>query len=810
MVLARAVRVLSLVAATTVSAQEPQSSPSPTPVPGTSTAPASPTPTPTPTASPSPAIGGVPGQPPAVGALPGASPSPTPTPNPLAADEPPPGPDELRIRSNSQRGGQGRLHYEGFVDLRFGQMRIQADSLDMVDETKPDGTSAQHLEAKGNVVFMSGTERISGETLRLDIDSGKGIFTKASGYLQPDVLFEAESIERIDADTYRLKGASFTACTQPNPRWMFKAKSATVDIDKRIRATMVGLRVKGVPTPLIIPYFQFPINPDQRSTGILMPRYGSSSGLNSKGREIGLGFFWAMGRSTDQTFYYDYFTEYGIGLGHEFRYIRNSSARGSFRSYFTRPQGVPDFSYDLDWAASQSLPYRFKATLSANFYSSRTIRESLEEDLDYASTRSRRGAAGIQGSIGPAYVKLEADTSDVFFPDGTIQRKRHLPQLRIAQSPKKIGRTGISFGFEATAEQLSQGSGFEGAAEQSQGSDVELQSFSRFDIAPEVTRSFSLPFLQVTPRFLVRHTRFGASLDEANELTGPALDRRFLEASVDMRGPKLFKLFSLPGNIYSDKFKHTIEPEFFYTFRSKFDQLTAIPNFDFSDYYPGTNQLLYGLTQRVYAKRRGKTGALVTHELLNLRVAQTYYAETDVGQGRYDFNYYSGSSIKDSHYSPVLGRLQVRPTLDSSINLSMEYNPAFRMFPTRSLSARIVRPRIDAQASWNRLLQVTDIPADRKPVFDTVRVSGRVTLWPERVTVGGSVTYDRIESRMLHATAKVRYGIQCCGFSVEHIAYNLKSRSETKTTFQIDLAGMGSVGGFLGDKSAGQSNAGRK
>jgi lipopolysaccharide assembly outer membrane protein LptD (OstA) len=810
MFLARAFRVLSLVAATTALAQEPQSSPSPTPTPGVSPAPSSPTPTPPAGASPNPVVGGVSGQPPAIPTVPVPSPSPTPTPNPLAVDEALPGPDELRIRSNNHGGGKGRLHYEGFVDLRFGQMRIQADSLDMVDETKPDGTSTQHLEAKGNVVFMSGTERISGETLRLDIDSGKGIFTNASGYLQPDVLFEAESIERIDADTYRLKGATFTACTQPNPRWMFKAQSATVDIDKRIKATMVGLRIKGVPTPLLIPYFQFPINPDQRSTGILTPRYGSGS---IKGREIGLGFFWAMGRSVDQTFYYDYFSKtYAFGLGHEFRYIRNSSSRGNFKSYFTRPRGTSQFSYDLDWGASQALPHHFKATLSANFYSSLTLRQELQEDFDYASTRTRRGAAGIQGSIGPVYVKLEADTSDVFFPDGSIQRKRHLPQLRIAQSPKKIGRTGISFAFEGTAENLSQGSGFEEdtTGQSSPGSPVVLQSFSRFDFAPEITRSFSLPFLQVTPRFLVRQTRYGASLDDSGTLEGPALDRRFFETSVDMRGPKIFKLFSLPGNVYSDKFKHTIEPEFFYTFRSKFEQLNSLPNFDFTDYYPGTNQLLYGLTQRVYAKRRSRTGALVTNELVNLRIAQTYYVETDAKQGQFDFNYYSGSFIKGSHYSPVLGRLQVRPTLDASISLNVEYNPAFHMFPTKSLSARIGRPRMDVQAGWSRLTQVTDVIADRKPIFDTLRASGRVTLWPERVTVGGSLTYDRIESRMLQATAKVRYGIQCCGFSVEHVRFNTRRRSETKTTFQIDLAGIGAVGSFLGDKSAGQSNAGRK
>ncbi len=261
MVLARALRVLSLVAATSALAQEPQTSPTPAP-------------------SPEPvtklSIEGVSAAEPAPSATPSPLASPSPSPVPVVED-PPLGPNELRIRANRQEGGQGRLHYEGFVDLRFGQMRIQADVLDMTDEAQPDGASAQRLEARGNVVFMSGQERISGETLRLDLDTGKGVFTKASGYLQPDVLFEAESIERVDADTYRLKGASFTACTQPNPRWMFKAKSATVDIDKRIKATLVGMRIKGVPTPLIIPYFQFPINPDQRSTGILMPRYGSSS-----------------------------------------------------------------------------------------------------------------------------------------------------------------------------------------------------------------------------------------------------------------------------------------------------------------------------------------------------------------------------------------------------------------------------------------------------------------------------------------------------------------------------------------------------
>ena len=792
MVLARALRVLSLAAATTALAQEQAPSPTPTPSPEPSSKPSIQEASTAPPASASP------------------SPSPSPSPTPLPPiDEPPLGPDELRIRANrGPEGGVGRTHYEGFVDLRFGQSRIQADSLDLFDETKPDGTTTQHLEARGNVVFMSGQERISGESLRLDIDTGKGIFTKASGYLQPDVLFEAESIERVDADTYRLKGASFTACTQPNPRWMFKARSATVDIDKRIKATLVGLRVKGVPTPLIIPYFQFPINPDQRSTGILMPRYGSSS---YKGREIGLGFFWAMGRSADQTFYYDWYTQYGIGLGHEFRYIRNSASRGTFRSYFTRQTGINKFEYDLDWAASQALPHRFKATLSANLYSSLQSRQSLQDSLDYSSTRTRRASAGIQGSVGPAYVRLEGDSNDVFFFDGTdetVQRRRHLPQLQVNQQPKKIKKTGIAFGYDVTAERLAQG-------DAQSDETVTLQQYSRVDAAPYLTRSFSLPFLQVSPKALVRYTRYGASLDENDELTGPALDRRFFEGSVEARGPKLFRIFRLPGDFYSEKFKHTFEPEFLYTYRSKVKTFNQIPSFDFNDQYPGTNQIQYGLTNRIYAKRMGPSGKLVTHELINWRLSQTYYFDIGQNQNNFDPAYYQaifarGPSGAPSHKSPIQSNFSLRPTLTSSVSFGTEYNPDYRQFTSLSVSGRVNQPRVVLSGGWSRIVTLTDVAADRKPFVNTLRGSGKLVLWPERLTLEGSLTYDLLQKLMLQSTARVRWGIQCCGFAVERVAYNTRYRTEKKLTFQIELAGIGSIGNFLGDNPANQNNAGRK
>jgi lipopolysaccharide assembly outer membrane protein LptD (OstA) len=586
---------------------------------------------------------------------------------------------------------------------------------------------------------------------------------------------------------------------------MFKARSATVEIDKRIKATLVGMRVKGVPTPLFFPYFQFPINRDHRSTGILIPRYGTSS---VKGREVGLGFFWAMGRSADQTFYYDWYTQYGIGIGHEFRYIRNSGSRGNFRSYFTRRTGVNKFEYDLDWAASQSLPRRFKATLSANLYSSLVSRQSLQDSLDYSSTRTRRAAAGLQGSLGPVYVRLQADSNDVFFFDDSVQRRRHLPQLQLNEQPRKIGKTGIAFGFDATVEKLAQGNA-------GPGQPVVLQQYSRVDAAPQLTRSFSLPFLQVSPKALMRYTRYGESLDENNELKGPSLDRRFFEGSLEGRGPSLYRVFRLPGDFYSEKFKHTFEPEFLYTYRSKVKAFNQIPSFDFNDQYPGTNQVLYGLTNRIYAKRMGRTGKPVTHEVINWRLSQTYYFDIGQNQGQFDPNYYSaifarGPGGAPSHKSPIQSNLAIRPTLTSSVSFGTEYNPNYKQFTSVSLNGRINESRVTLSGGWSRVVNQTVVATDRKPFVNTLRGNGRIVLWPERLTMDGSLTYDLLRKLMLQSTARLRWGIQCCGFAVERVNYNTTYRKESKTTFQIELAGIGSIGNFLSDNPPNQTNAGRK
>jgi lipopolysaccharide assembly outer membrane protein LptD (OstA) len=746
-------------------------------------------------------------QTPTPAATPSATPAEAPTPSPAPTASPSPEPldtpipeGEIRVRSDRQGGEPGRYRYEGFVDFRAAQIRIQADVLDLLDEVRVDGTTAQKIVASGNVVFLSGDERLAGERLELDIDSGRGVFEKASGYLNPGVFIEADRIERVDPQTYRVVGTRFTACAQENPRWLFSASSATVKMNDKISARNVAVKVKGIPV-FYIPYFAFPINDEQRSTGFLFPRFGWG---NNRGIETGIGFFWAMGRSLDQTFSVDNYSDFGTGVGHEFRYRLSGSSRGEFRTYVLRPKGTDRREFDFDWVASQQLPKRFKASLNVRLYSDILNQQNLQDSLDYASTRTERAAFSVSGPLGPALLSLSADRYDTYFTsDGrtTTRLRRHLPQLRISQAPKKIGRTGIAVGFEAYAERLSQGE------------NVITDTYTRYDFTPEITRPLVAPFLQLTPRAQFRYTRYGASLDETGALTGDPVVRQYLEGAIEMRGPSLFRIFNTPGNFYSEKFKHAIEPEAIYTYRSKVDAFGSVPSFDSYDQFPGTSQVLYGITNRLYAKRMGPHGREVTHEVLNWRVSQTYYFDISERQNQFDYNYYSAGFTRGegdaSHTSPIQSRLVFRPTQATSFNANLEYNLKARQIANFSLSTRIQSERLGLQGAWTRFFAVSTEVLERAATVDTVRGNGFLEIVRDRLRLEGGATYNVLQKRWLQSNAKLKYMIQCCGFAVENVRYNYNQRQDSSFKFQIELTGIGGITSLLGVDPSRQRNGGR-
>jgi len=704
------------------------------------------------------------------------------------------------VSNQYERFADGHSQFRGFVDLVFGDTRIQTDSLDLYEMKKPDGSTARRLVAEGNVVFMRGEERLSGEKLDMQLDTSRGTFQNALGFVSPGVMVEGKRIERLGPSVYRIEDGRFTSCMQPNPRWSFSASTATLEIDDKVKAKNVLFRVKDVPA-FYIPYFVYPIQRDQRSTGLLFPHFGQSA---VRGFDIGSGFFWAMSRSLDQTFYLDHYSKFGYGFGHEFRYLLPQPSRGTFRTYFFRRAGGV-WEHDFNWDAIQMLPARTRVSLRVEESSTVQFQEQFQESLDLASRRNRYWTVNLQRTFPlQTSVQLQADSTDTFFFDPsnphpeTFDRRRHLPSVLISQSPRKMRQVGgLVFGYDGRADWLQAGN------------QDRLNSYARYDFNPRLSRPFSRSFIQLTPQVQFRYTNYRASVNPAhpNKITDIPITRKFVEGSLELRGPGVSRVFNTPGNFYSERFKHVLTPEVTYTYRSKVEDFDVIPRFDYLDFITGTNEVRYGLVQQLYAKRPGRSGKLEPYEFLNWRITQTYYVDIAGGANIFDPNYSSavfGPSGTPAHLSPLQSRLRIRPTPAISTNFDLEYDVNFHEVKSLSLAANANYQRLGFDARWYRGLVHTTIDQTRQT--DTMRGSARIQLVPGKLTSAGSVDYDVANKNLVQTTVRLRYDVQCCGFVAEMIKskYNVKDRV---FRFNIELANIGSMGSFLGqDATAGMSH----
>ena len=380
-----------------------------------------------------------------------------------------------------------------------------------------------------------------------------------------------------------------------------------------------------------------------------------------------------------------------------------------------------------------------------------------------------------------------ADSTETFFDEERAVNE-HLPTVRLSQSARKIGRSGVVFQWEARGERLGLGN------------QDKVDRFERYDLYPRVSRPLSLSFLQVTPEVQLRYTRYGATTSDEG-ITGDPLDRRYAEGSVDMRGPTFSRVFNSPGNFYSDKWKHIIGPEVTWTYRSRIDEFDTIPKFDQIDYYLGTNEIRYSLVQRLLAKRPGRSGKLDSWEVFAWRISQTYYVQIADNQNEFDPNYSSsafGPGGAPAHLSPLQSRLRFRPTEAFSANFDMEYDVNFNQLRSLSLSGGVTRSRLNLQVGWSRALKLAEEAALRVPTRYTVRGSGRFYLLPGKLAVEGSTDYDVLQKNLIQATGRVRYDVQCCGFIGEVIQSDYNLKQDRQFRFAIELANLGSMANFMG------------
>ena len=329
----------------------------------------------------------------------------------------------------------------GWNTKQFTFERIDADRVRLMREVEVEGeagspnegqkffadelelnTSTGELTASGNVVFSTPEARIAADSVVFNTRTRKGTFANASGIaslgargeqdrsmfgtLEPDVYFYGQTIEKIDADKYRITRGGFTTCVQPTPRWEIVSGRATVNLDDYAILRNAVIHVKDVPV-FYLPVLYYPIQDDDRATGFLLPTYGRST---YRGTSISNAFFWAVSRSQDATLMHDWFTSRGQGAGGEYRYILSPQSQGDFKAYWLK-ENASDYetstgtvtdparrSYRLNGSVTQALPWGLRGRARLDYFSDITTEQLYNNNLYQATFSTRSVGGGVTGA----------------------------------------------------------------------------------------------------------------------------------------------------------------------------------------------------------------------------------------------------------------------------------------------------------------------------------------------------------------------------------------------------------------------------
>ncbi len=508
----------------------------------------------------------------------------------------------------------------------------------------------------GSVTFRDQGAQISADRAEFNTETKLGTFHNASGFAmvaeeptygpmggqEPDVYFYGDVIEKIGQDKYRITRGGFTTCVQPTPRWQITSGSTTLRVDHYAYLKHALIKAKGVPV-FYLPALFYPIQKDDRATGFLIPSLGTSS---FRGLTFSEAFFWAVNRSQDVTFLYDYFSKRGHGLGAEYRFAAAPGSTGNLSVYGLREgetttqnedgsQTVtpPSQSYQIRANLSQSLGRRWSARGRVDYFTDIKTQQAYNTNIFDSSRSTRMYGGSISGSVAGFSVNGNYDRIEYF--SGATDRTvtGGTPRVTVTRNESPLFGSPIYFSMNGEYANLVRETQFGNAASD--------RGLTRLDVMPVIRVPFTkLQFLTVNSSLAWRGTYWTRSQlpGQSGVVVDQSLSRTYFDLQARVTGPVASRVWNTPDNGYAEKWKHSVEPFLNVQRVTMVDDFDRIVQLDATDYIlGGTTRIDYGIANRVLVKRKGAGGSNA-REILGVSIGQTYYSDDRASQYRLELH----------------------------------------------------------------------------------------------------------------------------------------------------------------------------
>jgi LPS-assembly protein len=753
----------------------------------------------------------------------------------------------------------------GDVQIQFTDYTFHGDMV-TYDSATGDVTAKGHvsLDGGGRDIHISGSEgtyNLHSQTGKFyDVRGSTGARFKGRSVTltsSSPLSFTGKLVEQTGPDEYVLHQGSVTSCELPRPKWNFTAAKIIMKVGSSAHVYNATFRLKGVPV-FYLPYASPPVERLGRESGFLIPNFGTS---NTKGTVIGDSFYWAINRSMDATVGGEYLSKRGWSLQETYRYRPNEASFLNLNYFGVLDRGITTTSVnqggktvsqtvkqggeDVKLNAETTFAHDVRGVASIDYLSSFIFRLAFTENFSQAVDSEVKSVAfltkNIQGfsfnGFGARYQNFQSKNND------DVITILHAPGVEFSSVDRKIFDTPVYWSYDVDAGGLRR-------SQPGQPGFVTPGLVGRADVDPDLSLPIFYKGWTFRPEVQLRNTVYSQQQSTAQGITiahHNLFNRRTIATSVELRPPVLSKVFD--GTIAGRKIKHTIEPRIVYRYTNGVENFGSIIRFDFRDILSNTNEVEFGLLQRLFTRRArpecsqeapsaaSTTGAqsIATadscapagaDEFVSWEVKMKYFADPTFGGAIVNgtrnvltttASFTGIAFVTDPRrFSPVVSRLRVRTSANSDLEWQLDYDSKkgrinsstlytgfhFGDFFVGASHAYLQVPGEVVDDPTTGLVLPTCIPhvfnqpACVPPLFDQVRAQlGYGSPTKRGWSAAANIGFDREFNLLQYGAAQTSYNWDCCGLSFEYRRFSLGSvRNENQYRFAFTLANIGSFG----------------
>ncbi|HTQ61807.1 MAG TPA: LPS assembly protein LptD [Candidatus Solibacter sp.] len=722
------------------------------------------------------------------------------------------------------------------VDIHYGDERLQADHVEYNEQTS-------ESVARGHVRFDYHNEHLEADEARYNVSTGEGHFTNVRGTVkmarranplilvsQNPLYFQAPEVERFANDIYLVRHGWITICDPRHPAWQFYAPQARIRLDKSVAFVNANFRLFRVPL-IWLPYATAPAGEKIRQSGILLPVISQT---NTKGFVFGDAVYLAPKPWFDATLGTELLSRRGSAERAEFRAtpFENTSIHYTYFGVIDRGLLVPGTNgatirekqggHQQQLEVQSLLPRGWRFVADVNELTSLTFRLAFADSFGDAITSEVRSATFLTNNFRGFSFNL-ASLSDKTFLSIPVTSPatgvttpalsvtlRNAPEARfssVEQSPWH--NLPIYFSFDS----------FAGAVHRQDDSPLDTPGFvPSTGFAPKVTIPLHLgPWLGVTTSAAFRTAYYGDSYNSAGQPSSLSITRNTGEFSVELRPPTFERFFdrpSLDSGKPGKRYKHTIEPTITYRYVTGVNNFADLIRFGSDATLTDTNELEYGLTQRLFTK----TGDDQPQELLTWSIFQKHYFDPTFGGAIVDGQrnvFQALDSISPfafafgpRNWSPIVSDFTVTPGGLYDLEQILQYDPQIQRLVTVGTLLKL-KPYKEffatvAHFRLNDNPVAADLPLSPPPGFvpfnqplsNQVRaLLGYGNLTRRGFNFATGISYDFTNKTLQNQLVQFSYNGSCCGLALEYRRINLGPvRTENRFTATFIIANIGSFG----------------